>query len=252
MTAIRKRDAPSAPTRYARDTGRRACAALLAVAAITLATEAYLAVADRTISGARVDRTDESFLVDQLGKGARIGQTFMMRANGLDGIRLNVVAQGKTAEGEFALALYEMTRDEESAVGVAERLLVQDRVSVDLATRHSTFLFAFPAIDESYGRSYRVDISMPEPQPTAGIGLWATDGRSSEDGSLFVNGVSGYSELVFEARATRPTVWTGLRHRFGWPGLTLLLLLAAGAHAALFVGLRAIVNGTHASLEPRG
>jgi len=136
-------------------------------------------------------------------------------------------------------------------VGGAERLLFRDRVSVDTATRHPTFLFAVPPIDESDRRSYRVDVWMPEPRPAAGIGLWATEGRSSEDGSLFINGLSGYAELVFEARATRATVWARLRHRFGGAGLTLLLLLAAGAHAALFVGLRAIAAGAHAFTEPR-
>ena len=42
-----------------------------------------------------------------------------------------------------------------------------------------------------------------------------------------------------------------MRHRFDGAGLTLLLLLAAGAHAALFVGLRAIAAGAHAFTEPR-
>ncbi len=242
MRAVRKRETPSAaPARPARAPGHWTGAALLAATVITLATETYLVVADRTVSGARVPRTDQSFLVEGLGQGHRISQTFVMRADGLDGIRLNAVAQGET-EGELALALYEVTRDQESAaVGGAERLLFRDRVAVDTATRHPTFLFAVPPIDESAGRSYRVDIWMPEPRPAAGIGLWATDGRSSEDGSLFINGLSGYAELVFEARATRATVWAGLGHRFGGFGLTLLLILAAVAHAALFVGLRAVV-----------
>ena len=243
MRAVRKRETPSAaPARHALAPGRRIGAALLAAAVITLATETYLVVADRTVSGARVPRTDQSFLVEGLGQGHRISQTFVMRADGLDEIRLNAVAQGETDEGELALALYEVTRDQESAaVGGAERLLFRDRVAVDTATRHPTFLFAVPPIDESGGRSYRVDIWMPEPRPAAGIGLWATDGRSSEGGSLFINGLSGYAELVFEAWATRATVWAGLGHRFGGFGLTLLLILAAVAHAALFVGLRAVV-----------
>ena len=193
-------------------------------------------------SGRRVPRSDQSFLVEGLGQGHRISQTFVMRANGLDGIRLNVVAQGETDAGELALALYEVTPDQESAaVGGAERLLFRDRVSVDTLTRHPTFLFAVPPIDESAGRLYRIDIWMPEPRPAAGIGLWATDGRSSDGGSLFINGASGYAELVFEAWATRATVWAGLEHRFGGFGLTLLLILAAVAHVALFVGLRAVV-----------
>ena len=253
MRAVTKGEPPSAlPARLAREPGRWIGAALLAAAVATLATEAYLVVADRTASGARVSRTDQSFLVNGLGQGHRIGQTFLMRADGLDGIRLNAVAKGDTDDGELALALYEVTRDQESAAVVgAEHLLFQDRVAVDTATRYPTFLFAFPPIDQSYGRSYRVDIWMPEPRPAAGIGLWATEGRSSEDGTLLINGLSGYAELVFEARATRATVWARLRHRFGGVGLTLLLLLAASAHAALFVVLHAIAAGPDARTEPR-
>ena len=146
MRAVRKRETPSAaPARHALAPGRRIGAALLAATVITLATETYLIVADRTVSGARVPRTDQSFLVEGLGQGHRISQTFVMRADGLDGIRLNAVAQGETDQGELALALYEVTWDQESAaVGGAERLLFRDRVAVDTATRHPTFLFAVP------------------------------------------------------------------------------------------------------------
>jgi hypothetical protein len=243
MRTVRKRESPSAPpARSGRAPGHWIGAALIAATVTTLATEAYLVVADRTVIGARVSRTDQSFLVDGLGQGHRLGQTFVMREDGLDGIRLNAVAQGETDEGEIALALYELPRESATA-GDAERLVFQDRVAVDTATRGPTFLFAFPPVAESDGRSYRVDIWMPEPRPAAGIGLWATEGRSSENGSLFINGLSGYAELVFDAQATRATVWSRLQHRFGGAGLTLLLALAAVAHAALFVGLRAIVAG---------
>ncbi|MDE0828520.1 MAG: hypothetical protein OSB03_04920 [Vicinamibacterales bacterium] len=251
MKGDRAGESPSvAPARQSRASGRWTGAALLAAAVITLATETYL-VAVRTAGVPRVTRTDQSFLVDGLGQGRRVSQTFWMRAGGLDGVRLSAVAQGEAGAGNFAMALYEVSRDRDGAlVDGAERLLFRDRVTAGALTRHPTFLFAVPRVDDSAGRSYRVDIWMPEPRPDAGIGLWAIDGRASEGGSLFINGQSAYAERVVEARATRTTGWARLRYRFGGAGLTLLLILAAVAHAALFVGLRAVVAGAHGLTVP--
>ena len=248
MRTVRKQEPPSvAPARHARAPGRWTGAALVAAMIATLATETYLIVVDRTVSGARVPKTDQSFLVNGLGQGVRISQTFLMRAGGLDEVRLSAVAQDEAGAGNLAVALYEVWRDRDGA----ERLLFRDRVTAGALTRYPTFRFAVPRVDDTAHRSFRIDIWMPEPRPEVGISLWATDGRSSEDGSLFINGQSAYAELVFETRATRATVWARLRNRFGGAGLTLLLLLSVGAHAALFVGLRAIAAGGHAFTEPR-
>ena len=57
---------------------------------------------------------------------------------------------------------------------------------------------------------------------------------------MFVNRLSGFSEFVYEARATRVTVWDDLRHHFGGLGLMAFLLLAMCAHGALFAVIQAL------------
>ena len=102
--------------------------------------------------------------------------------------------------------------------------------------REPTFVFRFPEIRESAGRSYRLDLRMSGANPETGIGLWATDGRWSGGGSLFINGQSAFSELVFETRARQyATLWARLDHRFDGLGLIGFVLLAACAHGVFFV-----------------
>jgi hypothetical protein len=57
---------------------------------------------------------------------------------------------------------------------------------------------------------------------------------------MFVNGISGFSEFMYEARATRVTVWDDLRHYFGGLELMAFLFLAMCAHGALFAVIQAL------------
>ncbi len=215
---------------------------LLIVAVLALAAETYL-VAGRVVGVPRVPMTPDSILVDGLGKGHRISQTFLLRAGGFHGVRISVSASDASMQGEVALALYEVERDlDGGVVDGQQRFLFRNGFPLRVVTGEPTFLFRFPEIDASAGRSYRLDVWIPEPRPEHDVSLWAIEGRWSEGGSLFVNGQSAYAELVFETLATRGTVWARLRHQFGGAALAALLFLAAGAHVALFVGVRALVT----------
>ncbi len=235
-----------------RGQGRGACAALVVVVVSMLMAEVYLVVG-RSVGLPRVPRTAESFEVEGLARGHRVSQTFLLGAGGFDGVRLSTAVRGASHDGAIALELYEVPRDRDGVViDGAQRLLFRDRVPVRTVIREPTFLFRFPAIDGSAGHFYRLDVWMPEPRNDDGVSLWATDGRWSEGGSLFINGQSGYAELVFETHATRATVWGRLRHRFGRRGLAALLLLVVGAHGALVVVIRSLVTAPPSLKTPVG
>ena len=219
------------------------------LAALVLAAEAYFVVG-RAVGLPRTPLKTDSFLDDNLAKGHRVSQTMDVGAGGFNEIRLKAAALGGPPSGEVTMALYEVARDVEGGVEGSERFIYRDVIPARGAIREPTFAFRFPVIDNSAGRSYRLDIRMLEANPRNGFGLWATEGRWSGGGSMFVNDQSAYAELVFETGATRATAWARLRHRFGGLGLMGLVLLAACAHAALFVILYALMTmPLHSSLD---
>ena len=208
---------------------------IVILGALVLMTEAYV-VAGRAVGLPRTPLHPESFLVDGLAKGYRVSQTMRLGAGGFNEIRLTASSLNATQFGALTWALYDQSR-----VGEA-RFLYRDIIPTRVAVRDPTFALRFPVIDDSAGRWYRLDIWMSDPNPQNDIGLWATGGRWSGGGSMFVNGVSAYSELVFETGATRTTTWARLRHHFGGLGLIGFLLLAACAHGAFFMIVHALTT----------
>ncbi len=236
------------------------------LAALVLAAEVYFIVG-RAVGLPRTPLTADSFLDDNLAKGHRVSQTMKIEAGGFNEIRLRASPLGATRSGEVTLALYEVPRDESEidlwrgrsrATGVnimgelimegEEQLVYQDVIPASIAVSEPTFAFRFPVIDESAGRSYRLDIQMSEPNPQNGIGLWATDGRWSGDGSMFINDQSAYAELVFETQATRATTWARLRYHVRGLRLVGLIMFAICAHLVLFAILYALMT---MGVEPR-
>ena len=213
------------------------------LAALVLAAEAYLVVG-RAVGLPQTPLKTDSFLVDNLAKGHRVSQTMRIGAGGFNEIRLRASPLGATHSGEVTLALYEVPRDVEGGVIMEgeERFVYRDVIPARVAVSEPTLAFRFPVIDESAGRSYRLDIQMSEPNPQNGIGLWATDGRWSGGGSMFINGQSAYAELAFETQATRATTWARLRHHFRGVRLAGLIMFALCAHLALFAILYALMT----------
>ena len=220
------------------DTRRQASAVTVFIAALLLPIEIHLVT--RPVDGLpRVPLTSESFLTEALAKDYRVSQTMKIPAGGFD-ILLRASPFGEDPLGEIVLALYEEgPRDRE------ERLLFRDRIHADVALREPTFGFRFPAIDQPIGRQYRLDIWMANGNSNDGVGLWATPGRWSGDGSMFVNEQSAYAELVFETRAnSRATVWARVRHHFSGASFVALAMLVAFAHVAFLMTLYSLM--THA------
>ena len=214
-------------------------------------------VAGRNVELPRTPLTADSFLVDGLTKGVGVTQTMTVKAGGFNEVVFGVAPIGDAHTGKLNWSLHEIRRVSygtsdlhwQRMVKNEERFLYRDVVEAQAVVRTSELALRFPVIEESAGRSYRLDIWPADARVQNGIGLWATDGLWTDGGSMFVNGLSGYSEFVFEARATRVTVWDSLRHYFGGLGFVIFLLLGACAHGALFVVLRALAT---LSLVPTG
>ena len=219
-----------------RHAGSRSWKAIVILGAVVLITETYFLVG-RAVELPRTPLMPDSFLVDDLAKGRRVSQTMKIGAGGFNEIRLRASPLGATPSGDMTWALYEVR-----SIEGEERFLYRDVIPARVAIREPTFAFRFPVIDESAGRWYRLNIWMEEANPQNGIGLWATDGRSSGGGSMSINDQSAFAELVFETRAIRATVWARLRHHFGDLGLIGLVLLAACAHGAFFIILHALMT----------
>ena len=226
------------------DTRCPASTAIVVLAMVLCTVEIYLLT--RPVGGLpQTPVKTETFLTDALAKGHRVSQTMKIDAGGFDEILLRASSVGDTHLGKLVLALYELEtivlNGEEHFSG-AERFLYRDVVPEDVAISEPKFRFRFPVIDESAGRWYRLEIRMANRNVQSEIELWATPGRWSGGGSLFINDQSGFAELVFETRASRrATVWDSLWHHFGEVAVVTLMVLVMLMHLSFFAILYAFM-----------
>ena len=228
-----------------RDRGRPTSAAIVVLVTLLFTMEVYLVT--RPVDGLpQTPVKTNTFLTDALAKGHRVSQTMKIGTGGFDEILLRASAVGDTHVGEMVLLLYEIKtiaiEGEERFLG-EEQLLYRDFIPVRTAVSKPTFTFKFPAINESAGRWYRLEIRMATGNSPGEVELWATPGRWSGGGSLFINEQSGYAELVFKARASeRATVWASLWNRFGGVGVIALMLLLTFMHLAFVMILLVLMT----------
>ena len=215
------------------------------IALLLFAVEIYLVT--RPVDGLpQTPVKTETFLTDALAKGHRVSQTMKIEAGGFDEILLRASSVGDTHFGKLVLALYEIETVElngEERFSGEERFLYRDVVPEDVAIGEPAFRFEFPVINESAGRWYRLEIRMANRNVQNDIELWATPGRWSGGGSLFINDLSGFAELVFETRASRrATVWDRLWHHFVGVAAVTLLVLVVFVHLSFFALLYAFMT----------
>ena len=202
--------------------------------------EVYLIVG-RRVELPRTPLTEDSFLVDGLTRGVGVTQTMTIRAGGFNEVVFSVAPIGEIHLGKLNWSLREVQPGAYRGTMTSEdRFLYRGVVRAQAVLGAGELVLRFPVIDESKGRSYRLDVWPADARVQNGIGLWATGGPWTEGGSMFINGLSGFSEFVYEARATRVTVWGDLRHYFGGLELMAFLLLAVCAHGALFAVIQAL------------
>ena len=221
-----------------RSSVRRVVTALLL---LTVCVEVYV-IAGRRVDLPRTPMTADSFLVDGLTRGVSVTQTMTIRAGGFNEVVFSVAPIGEVHVGKLNWSLREVQLVVSGeAVTSEDRFLYRDVVDARAVLEAGELVLRFPVIDESKRRSYRLDIWPADPRVQNGVGLWATDGGPwTEGGSMFIDGLNGFSEFVYEARATRVTVWDELRHYFGGLGVMAFLLLTMCAHGALFAVIQAL------------
>lgn len=214
-----------------RDPIRTAKMVIVVAAALIILLEIWIVC--RPVNGLpRTPLRADSFLIHGLDEGHRISQTMRVASGGFDQIVLRASPFGEIHRGYVVLELYE---SEAGTITGEQRFLYRNIVPVSVFISDQVFSFRFPEIKESAGHWYRLDVWMADRNVRSGVGLWATNGRWSEGGSMFINDQAAYAELVFEAQATRrATSLLALWHHFSEVGLAVFLILAVCVHVAFF------------------
>jgi hypothetical protein len=135
------------------------------------------------------------FLTPSVDARWRIGQTFRMNADGLEGIAFGAQAVGDVG-GNVILRLHDRDGKIVREAQVTAAALVQDE----------TYEYRFAPIEDSNGRWLRLEMVSSADDPARGVALWATKGQRLEPGAgLLINGVPRWASLAFDTRAPRPS-----------------------------------------------
>lgn len=184
------------------------------------------------------------------GSPAGLSQTFVMGADGLDGVWLRPVVAGRP-RGELLVDLLAVRGRARVRL---ERVVVPAAEAVVAAALH----VPFRSVRDSRGRVYEIDVRHVRAGDGPAIALQVTRQDALRDGRLFADGVEQWGDLVFEIGARRATLpfwihevlrpWPGWLAT--WPAVALVLLafnltLAwACAHAA---GLGTVIEADRSS-----
>jgi hypothetical protein len=137
--------------------------------------------------------------VSDFGAGEPIAQTFTIPDNGLQEIRV-LTSTPRSTRADLAWTLSVQR-------GTAWVPIISARRAVDLPAGDHWQAIRFPAVEDSAGSSYRLDLRLPRPGPdTQAIALAASLDDAHPGGFLAVNDQERWGDLVFETRATEDTV----------------------------------------------
>jgi hypothetical protein len=145
------------------------------------------------------------FWVGEIAGGVSVSQTFTLEAAGFNRIVIRARPYGRAASGQIVFELREM------APG-GERLLYRVAKPATTVTASGTYTVRFSPIQESAHRSYRFVVTAPRARPGEGIALLANNEESYPLGALFVGDREQWGDLVFEAGASRATIFTGVEY----------------------------------------
>jgi len=153
----------------------------------------------------RSGRTGRAMLVGEVAGDHEVSQTMALEADGFERIVVHARPYGGSVGGDVVFELKDI-------VGGTEGLLFRISRSAAEVIASNAFAIAFPPINNSSGRQYRLDISAPRTPPGQGIALAATSDDSYPGGSLFVDGRERWGDLVFETQAARDTMYRTVEH----------------------------------------
>lgn len=181
------------------------------VLALGFAYEGYaLFVEPHGLAGSTARRTRQ---VGEVARGTAVGQTFLIDAEGLDGVAVRASPAGAAVQGE---AVFELSRLVDGAGAASIYRVVRPAGEVVEA---GWYWWRFPPLDDSRGSRYRLDISLPNTADGSGLVLEATVDNVYRGGALWVGEREQWGDLVFRTSATGATVYGLLRHVWrDWPG----------------------------------
>lgn len=106
-----------------------------------------------------------------------------------------------------------------------DRLLFRRVIPAAELVKSSWYRHRFPAIDDTAGRLFRLDVRLPTTPAGFGLALAKTRDNPYRRGALYVEGRERWEDLVFTTRATRATVFGNLQRLWSdWPPLMGLVL----------------------------
>ena len=173
------------------------------------------------------------FVTPAVSNEVWISQTFEAGAAALSAVDLHPVAVGPVA-GRLRLELWDV------ASGRGER---QAEIEATEFVRAGVYRFAFKPVEQSAGRTYRLDIRSAGDTADSGVGLRATKGERYQAGALFIKGRQRWADAAFSTYPQAPSLFSRLLHspdRRG-AGITALVGLLTG-WIAVGVVLRHIVT----------
>jgi hypothetical protein len=136
----------------------------------------------------------EDGLLDVLGAGKELVQTFKCNEPNLAAIAVRAASHEQANSYSLELALYQ-----HDAPAPIQRL----RQSVLEATENGWVIFRFPALVDSAGRDYRFVLSSPDARPGNGCAVYHARESLYGSGKLQANGRAAKGSLVFQTFVER-------------------------------------------------
>ena len=155
----------------------------------------------------------QRFVAGEVAGGAVVSQTFRIDAPGFHRLRVYPRPFAQSVSGDVVFVLKEIT-------GGVERELYRLIRPAAAVVRAGAYDLDFPAIAQSEGRRYRLEVRAPNAPAGQGIGLWATNAERHAGGVLFVHGKEQWGDLAFDASAASSTAYDYLDRPLGgkpWP-----------------------------------
>lgn len=153
------------------------------------------------------------FLAGEVSGGTVVSQTLWLDAPGFHRIRIYAEPFSESVTGDVVFTLKEVTPH-------AERELYRIVRPAAAVVQDDAFDIDFPALAQSEGRRYRIDVRAPNTPVGHGVGLWATNGERHAGGALFIDGKEQWGDLAFDAFAASSRAFDYLDrplHDKPWP-----------------------------------
>jgi hypothetical protein len=155
-------------------------------------------------------RPRELHLTREVNAVTPLRQTFVMHADGFNGVELFARPSAQPPVGRLEVVVWQLVEPE----WVVVKRSTIDASSLDL---RGSVVIATPRVDWSAGFLFRVDVAMPEAPRDHGLRFEA-GGPTYVQGAMEIGGRPEWGDLKFRTRAERSTVLRNLQHvRRTWP-----------------------------------